>query len=321
MALTSEIRWDEGPISFRKGEGGKATLRVIVTSDDPSTEGRAEVLEYLRTSVDIPDEINGLFPRDFKVLDRIRDEPYDARWNCEVEYESAEGNYGNPGPLSSAGQVRITIRSGNGGSENRIISEEIIAEAADADEFKWIAIPEVKNLIGFEAEPKDEASTMFSVTGVPIASSAVEVTVETLMLNSYWAATSGILLTAEAAGNSVVNQNAWRYFPIRSLRLDSFEATQRVSEPGQDPDLNENDWDVRYSFEFKPTVTLPDSAYGGLTARFPGPKYGHDYLDRLFVPAEIPIGGTGFVVTVPKLKRLAIHRIYEQVDFATVLKI
>lgn len=304
-------------MSFQEGEGGKATLRVFVYSDDPTGEDRGDVLQYLRDEV--PAEINGLYPRDYKVLSRVSDD-VKAIWSCEAEYDSRPPR-GFPAALSVAGQVRITIRSGNGGTENRIISEEIIAEAADQDEFKWIAKNEIKNLIGFESEPKKEASTMFSVTGVPIASSAVEITVETLMLNSYWATTGGLLLTAEAAGNSVVNQNAWRGFPVRSLRLDSFEASQRVSEPGQDPDTNENDWDVTYSFEFKPSVTLPDSAYGGLTARFAGPKMGHDYLDRLFVPSDIPIPGTNFIVTVPKLKRLAIHRIFEQVDFATVLKI
>ena len=140
-----------------------------------------------------------------------------------------------------------------------------------------------------------------------------------------------LIRVAGWAGQNVINKLEWKGWPAGSLKLISFDANQDAGD-GDDSLVNTGAWQVTYTFAAAGPTSAADlnitanrppglAAAAGPGTSFTSAKRGHDHLDILYMDSEVPAAGGRPSFVVPSAVRMAIHRIYEEVDFAEDLKI
>ena len=344
MAYSGNIRWDEGPVSVSTN-ASTATLNYVIVSDDPENDDRIGAINWLNTNVAY--DYFGLVIDSIAINERIAETSDEAMWDATVKYvlpekkKPKELKFDKDKPSTDPQGTRLTVRSGSGGSLTMTSSREFLAEiygtnTGGSNVWSWESEDKINRLLNLDSGKEDDWS-MFSAKGISVPVGTVEIVAETVRGHDNITAGGYLVQAALMAGKNVVNSVSYGGFPIRSLKLIHFDAKQRASD---NPLSNTEPWDVSYVFAYSPSVRIagygaspPDPIPPGeeVAPRPPGleevadwtgltHKYGWDYYDVLYVSEEHTAAG-GVKFTLPQAKRASIHRIYEQINFATVLLI
>ena len=319
MTVSLHLRWDEGPLNVGVGSAD-GQLRYVAESDNPASDGRDEVLAALIAAA--PNTLFGLFIDSASVTERLSDTDDLAHWDCIVSYVLPETK--QPYPMYSlitSGQprpVRVSIRNGTTGTINQTRSLDFIGETTinNAPALKFGTIPALAKLLNFEATPGNR-SVNFVARGIPKTQYNVELAVETVAYASEINAGYGVGMALNA-GKNVINKADWKGFPARCLKFTGFNMKQLAPKARSSPQSNPEVWELNLTFQYQPpeAIVLPPNF-----AAIPGHtvKKGFEYLDVLYVERNITVGVAVFTIPIPA--RVALHRVDEEVDFDTDLRL
>jgi hypothetical protein len=325
MAVTGELQWDLGPLTV--SNSSTTELHYILTSDDPANDERDDAAVWMINNA--PQWVYGLVMAQVDVPEMLHDAPLATpplkQWSGVVRYKNPDRV--SPKPLEEKNppdnEIRLSIRSGTGESNNRLYSKELVEEVFEPGNllWRWDGYPEVDRSLNVEVDTSEDNGTMFTIKGIPQRSSSVELVVETLLPNT--SIVTGYLLTAASyADRHFINEKPWRGFPAGSLKLLTVDSTQRGSLAEGSTDLNVSPWNVVYTIVFQANLTaaelnanLPPGLKGQV--QFANGKRGWDYLDITYVDDEFsPNQAATFLI--PTAKRASIHKLYDEIDFATL---
>lgn len=323
MAITGLLRWDEGPISVEQADAD-CELRYILKSDDPGNDDRGSCISWLVDNA--PATLFGLYLTSVEVGEQIYDNNnlviQERAWSGVAKYKTPGKK--KPKELKKD-EVRLSIRSGTGGSIKQLYSRAMVEEIYADPEYKFSGGTfGAHRLLGLESDNNEDNGAMFVAKGVDIPVGTVELVVELVLAHNTIAA--GYLINAsDYAARQVINSVDWRGFPAGCVKLLNIDAKQRGAQSG-DSNKNPEDWEVTYTMAFQPYVTaaqLNAARPPGLEAKaWTQDKRGWDYLDILYIQTEFPAPNSpAFKFLLPIAKRAAIQKIYEEINFFAVLQI
>lgn len=324
MAVTVQIKWDEGPLNITSN-GGSGTIEYLAYSDDPLNDGRDDVMSAVLSAA--PDDLYGLVIDSASVERRVKDDGEalgEAIWDCSVGYVAPNRKQpytlGSPVVVGQPRPVRWSIRNAGGAALTQLKSKEFIGESTykDFGIVKFGTNNVTKNLLGWKRASNSGSS--FVATGVSAQTYTVELVVETVATAAEMSGGYGVNLAAYA-GKNVINSVAWKGFPIRCLQFVGCVAKQRTEKREQyNPDNNDQPWDLTLTFSYQPPETIDyptdiapiNPGTGNITE-----KKGFEYLDIMYMEVQVTVGGKTVSLSVPA--RYALHRNHEEVNFDTDL--
>ena len=345
MAITGKLRWDEETLEL-ENQGARTELRYILESDDPENEDREQAMAWLLDDTEphnVPRTLYGLRWNRLSVKEiiRVENDVVNTRlWDAVVEYVLPESK--KPKPLEvdlekepeEKQTTRFSVRSSGGRTMRRLFSRRCVQEldVSDGEFLFGIQKGDPGRLLNLKSDDSDDSTAMFTGQGIDVPLGTVEIVVETVRLNENVQTDGFVVQAAEYAAKNVINSEPYYGFPKNSLKLVNFTSSQRGGEAGATPD-NDQPWDVTYTFEYAPQthVLLVDYPPEFANKPFSIPAqqdylYGWQYLDTLYVNDEVGTlyvddNGDSLKLVIPKAVRMALHDIYEEIDFITKLKI
>ena len=325
MAISVIKAWDEGPIKLG-GKSGSATVNWIASTDDPDNDTREDVIFAVYTYAD-PFYFD-LTLDSVTLSERLSDNAGEAHWAVQVGYKSPENKKEKPLKPKAPGTdqpARWSIRSSGGATMTRTKSLELVDDTSSNILWRWdddpTTNPLVLKLIGLEANPDGNSASNFGLTGVPVPVGKIELVLTTVRPNEDVKNNSYLINLAEHVAKQKVNDRVFLGFPKGSLQLTSLDASQRAKpeNENEDPDINDQPWDVTLVMAYEPPVTVDTDTH----PPFDRDKEGHEYLDITYVDQEVktlPVE-PNLTIVIPVIQRMAIHRLFEYLDFKTALGI
>ena len=264
-----------------------AVIRYVVTTDNSEVE--IDIRNFVTDTNNIPADYEGLQIGPIE----IKREGDDV-WSVDVTYQSPSA--ANTVKKLDVDEVRYSIRIGSSGSRQRYWSEQLIAEYPTNGQYQFSGTP-LEKIIGLQLK-KDGDTT---ASGVPISERMIEVSIETVRDTDTYLGT-----LADAVYNHSVNSAQWNIFGAQTLRLEAFDFSNR----------GDGSFDVSIDAIYEPALTNIDVGNGITVAE----KKGQHFLDILTQEKVITSGGPGGIQVVAEVPvRAAVHRIFPEIDFATVL--
>ena len=255
----------------------------------------------------VPIELAGLSRDDV----RAKRAEAEDHWLCEVEYASTEiGEQVVPNP----GQGTLwSIKSGSGTTTKILTSADFIAESVHSDYPHWQLATAPAN----RSNHKYLLNWEMNEQGGTVAK-GIDRNVGGVELGARISVTDGnvnagyLVNAAEWAALNAVNALPIFGFAARTLRLTSFSAQQRKGNESNPPN-----WEISFAFDYSPEVDIEYGTPGQashLTITKPG-----QYLLDILLDNQKPDPATPFVI--PDVIRLAVHRLYPEIDYASELLI
>lgn len=325
MAIFATKAWDEGPIRLG-GKTGTATVNWILHTNDPDNDTREDAIIALYAAVD-PFYFD-LTLDSVQLSERLSDNLDEAHWAAAVVYSSPQVKEEKPLEPEEGDDVdqpgRWSIRSSGGATLTRTKSLECIEDTANILGWKWESDPAtnpvVLKLIGLESNPEGNSGSNFGVGGVQVPTGSIEIVLTTVRNNASITSGSYLVNTAEYVAQQRVNNVAFLGFPKGSLQLRSMDAQQRSKPENEDPTTpNTQPWDITFIIAYEPPVVVDTDTLPA----FSRAKEGHEYLDIMYVDQEVEVNvfPGALTLVMPVIHRMAIHRLYDYLDFKTALKL
>lgn len=265
-------------------------IQYIIAADNGEDE--SDVITFVQNPSNIPATYLGLF-RQSVSFDRL--EETDDYWVATASY--VNGSDPSAQPKLDVDEVRWQVVGGSGGTLKRTFSRSLVSETlptgSTAPAFDTT---EAETAVGLVYRDGD-----FEIEGVDVSVGGTQISVQTVW-NYATAITGGRVVTAAGhADNKVVNSAAWNGFAAGTLQLETFSARNR---PGTTPL-----YDIDFTLNFSANLTNIDV---GNDITVPAKK-GHEVLDVLYTKKQV----AGLPIPVPI--RAAVHQVFEEINFATVL--
>lgn len=329
MAITSKIKYQEGPLSISNAKA-ETEVHYWLYSDDPANDDRDDALTKLLT--DAPLTLYGLHRDKARIGEIVRDidnaTTQEKIWDAYVKYVNPERRRPKPLPYdpllpsTDPQPTRLSIRSGGSKTKRRIYSRGIQEEVGEPD-FLWAGFSQLfSDLINLRVDDSEDTGAMFVPEGFEDPIGSVEIVVETVRLNDNIQVDGYLVQLAEYAAKRVVNNATYKGFPAGSLELNQFSANQRGGENG-DTASNVQPWDVVMLFNYQAGVAKGDFIMPpGLKGKsLVNDIKGHQAVDILYTNKETTEAISGAKFVLPTAQRLAVHDVREEIDFEVELKI
>ena len=318
MTLWHEQKWDEVRSEERSSGKNRAVWRNFVWSDnatDTENEVRAYLAsQYAPTYFELP-------LASIVVDERIEDRPANpangvaARqgWSATVTYETGTGESKKPKPGEEGETFTVwEIRAGGGETMSMQASLALIQEKAVNQDYEIGTFSDFARILGIKrgtSSHPGENSGHWVTEGVPVPLGSIEIVAHAWKSNA--TVTAGYMGTvSEWAARNAVNVADWKVFPAKTLRIVDFQAKQQVGE--------DSGWEMTFNFSYSAKVTAAElNASLPTLDPFTEDKQGHHVLDILHCAENIQ--PKNFTLQIPY--RAAIHQVYPEINYTTVLQI
>ena len=278
------------PATENGPSGGKATVTHIIHADTDDDNNEPDVRAWYEANN--ADTYDGLLWESY-TIERME---ADGWWEAVATYVSSQ--HKDPETPEPDDFWLWSIRGTSSGTQRRMMSLALTDEAKASETWNFTGSTKHARVLGLTKN----ADGGFAAEGADVPVGAIELTargsVDVSGGNANYLVTS-----AGYAAQSAVNSAIWNGFAAKTLRITSFDATQRA---------DTTVWDITYGFNFSPFFTITGV---GLDKDLNVP--GQYFADVAREDAVV----TSKTFSVPAIVRVGVHQLFPEINYQTILLI